>query len=163
MIPSSSPPKKKLQINLKPPTKKNHSKSLFGVRFYIGISWPFPSTFFVFCLVPGGIRRFPPHGVWPSPRHPPTFLRVTKFAAGPWVGVELEPPKPVGETWRRKRDGRTVFSVKGWYVQPMPLRKGWGKGGVCIYCMFSWWKNVRSAEFFEGIWWVVKLWNWPDG
>ena len=60
------------------------------------MAFSFPS--FVFCWVWG-----------PSPSH----AEGHEICRWPLGRGGAGPPKPVGETWRRKRDGRTVFSVKG--------------------------------------------------
>ena len=106
----------------------------------------FSFPFFVFCWGLGGKTVSPPTGFDPH-RHTPTFLRVTKFAAGPWVGVELDPRNPLE---RRGVGNVTVvrFFSEGLIRTTDATSQRGGKGGVWIYCMFSCQKMSDLQKFF---------------
>ena len=151
------PPKGHSEIHLKPPTKKNHSKSFFGVRFYIGFSWPFPSPLLFFLLGLGGIRRFPPHGVWPGQRWGSRNLPLALGSGWSWT-----PENPLE---RRGVGNVTVVPFFQWRVdtyENATSQRGGGKGGdgytVCSHGekmsdLQNFFRDLVSGE-------IMKLTRW---
>lgn len=129
--------------------KKSQQISLWGSDFILEFHGLFLPLFCFFCWGLGG-RLFPPiksRGFVTLTVTRATFLRVTKFAAGPWVGVELDPRNPLE---RRGVGNVTVvpFFSEGLIRTTDATSQRWGeKGGMYIlYVLMS--KNVRSAEIF---------------
>ena len=150
------PPKGHSEIHLKPPTTKITANLSLGSDFILEFHGLF-LPLFCFLLGFGGKDCFPPHGVWPSPSHPhvPEGHEICRWPLG---RGGAGPPKPVGETWRRKRDGRTFFQWRVDTYDRCHFAKG-GEGGygytVCSHVK----KCQICRNFLKGFgeWWNYEI------
>ena len=154
------PPKKKLQINLKPPTKKNHSKSLFGGQILYGnfMAFSFPS--FVFCWVWGESEGFPPtgfdpHTVTPGPRSWGSRNLPLALGSGWSWTPETRWRDVASETWRSYR-----FFSEGLIRTTDATSQRWGGKGGDGYTVCSHVKKCQICRYFLkgfGEWWNYEI------